>query len=249
MDRNCTLITGASSGIGQQIAIQLSRSRKLVLCGRNHARLQETLNKCNDSQQHFIWEYDLEKVEGIKTSLHSFVETNGLEINNFVHSAGNMKVLHMKHADYKTALQIFNINFFSATEIIATLLKKKINDEHLKNIVFISAILGEFGARGHNLYSSTKSALDGLMRSLAVELGPRIRVNSVLPGGVRTPMSEAAYKDPAISERAMIEYPLGIGQTEDIADMVEFLLSTKARWITGQQMVVDGGRTINLSHK
>ena len=248
MSTVCTLITGASSGIGQQIAVQLSANRTLILCGREVAKLQLTLDQCANREKHFIWQFDLENVGGIKESLPPFLSANQLNVEGFVHCAGNMKVMHMKNADYKNALQIFNINFFSASEIISLLLKKN-NKEFLKNIVFISAILGEFGARGHNLYSATKSALDGLMRSLAVELAPAVRVNSVLPGGVRTPMSEAAYKDPAILQNALSEYPLGIGGTEDVANMVDFLLSDKAKWITGQQMIVDGGRTINLSHK
>ena len=249
MSTRCTLVTGASSGIGQKIAIHLSGSDNLVLCGRDKDKLRQTLDQCSGIERHYIWEFDLENVENIKEALQAFLLKNEISITTFIHSAGNMKVLHMKNVDYKTSLQIFNINFFSATEIIASLLKKKVNNGHLRNIVLISAILGEFGARGHNLYSATKAALDGLMRSLAVELAPAVRVNSVLPGGVRTPMSEAAYKDPVIVERAMIEYPLGIGDTEDIANMVEFLISEKSKWITGQQFVVDGGRTINLSHK
>ena len=248
MSTVCTLITGASSGIGQQIAIQLSEQHDLILCGRDAVKLQQTAEKCKNSDRHFIWQYDLEQVGEIKESLAKFLTNNELNVDNYIHCAGNMKVMHMKNIDYKSSLQIFNINFFSATEIIALLLKKN-NKEHLKNIVFISAILGQYGARGHNLYSATKAALDGLMRSLAVELAPAVRVNSVLPGGVRTPMSEAAYSDPAILEKALKEYPLGIGETNDVADMVEFLISGKAKWITGQQMTVDGGRTINLSQK
>ncbi len=245
----CTLITGAGSGIGQQIAVELCGSRNLILCGRSADRLEETLRLVHGkSKQIYIWEYDLELVEGIKASLEAFLTANNLFVDGFIHCAGKMSVLHMRMADYKNTLKIFNVNVFSATEIVALLLKKR-NKEHLKNIVFISAILAQFGAKGHNLYSATKAALNGLMRSLAVELAPEIRVNSVLPGGIRTPMSEAAFKDPVIVEKFRAEYPLGIGDTQDIADMVYFLLSDKAKWITGQEMVVDGGRTINMSHK
>ena len=249
MSTICTLITGASSGIGQRTAVQLSESRALILCGRDAGKLKATLDICNNSRTHFAWVYDLENVNGIKASLEEFLSEHQLMVDNFVHCAGIVKVLHMRNVDIKITSQIFNVNLFSAIEIISQLLKKKINGTHLKNIVFISAILGEFGARGHQLYSSTKAALDGLMRSLAVELAPEIRVNSVLPGGVRTPMSESAYNDPVIVEKANIDYPLGTGETGDIANIVEFLLSEKARWITGQQIVVDGGRTINMSQK
>jgi len=85
------------------------------------------------------------------------------------------------------------------------------------------------------------------MRCLAVELAPRVRVNSVLPGAVKTEMTDGIFADDEIAGRMEKEYPLGIGSPEDIADMVRFLLSENAKWITGQQLTVDGGRTINIS--
>jgi len=249
MTADYTLITGAASGIGQRTAIQLSENNYLILCDKNKEGLDRTLENCMNHPNHLIWESDLEKIDNIKESLSLFLIQNQANIESFVHCAGIMKVMHMKNVDYKNALQIFNVNFFSAVEIISTLLKKRINADKLKNIIFISAILSKFGAKGHNLYSATKAALDGLMRSLAIELAPGTRINSILPGGVRTPMSEFAYSDPLILEKVLHDYPLGIGESEDIANMVEFLLSAKARWITGQQFIVDGGRTINFSQK
>jgi NAD(P)-dependent dehydrogenase (short-subunit alcohol dehydrogenase family) len=247
MSTICTLITGASSGIGREIATRLSKNSNLILSGRNAAGLQTTLSQCSDTRTHHLWEFDLENVADIKESLEPFLHENNLRVDTFIHSAGNVKVAHMKNMDYKNSLQIFNINFFSAAEIIALLLKKKINDSHLKNIVLISAVLGEFGARGYNLYGATKAALDGLMRSLAVELAPAIRVNSILPGLIETNMSEGIFKDHNLLERTLSQYPLKNGLPEDIANMVEFLISDKAKWITGQQLVVDGGRSINIS--
>jgi NAD(P)-dependent dehydrogenase (short-subunit alcohol dehydrogenase family) len=87
------------------------------------------------------------------------------------------------------------------------------------------------------------------MKSLSVELAPQVRVNSILPGAVRTPMAEYALKDPIIAEKLTGDYPLGLGEPHDIANLVEFLLSEKSRWITGQQLVIDGGRTANMSQK
>ena len=85
------------------------------------------------------------------------------------------------------------------------------------------------------------------MRSLAVELAPRVRVNSVLPGGVRTAMTEHMYQDENLIERMAADYPLGLGEVKDIYMAVKFLLSDEARWVTGQQFTVDGGRTINIT--
>ncbi|MFR7810682.1 MAG: SDR family NAD(P)-dependent oxidoreductase [Butyricimonas faecihominis] len=88
--------------------------------------------------------------------------------------------------------------------------------------------------------------MDSLMRSLAVELAPRVRVNSVLPGGVRTAMTEHMYQDENLIER-MAALSLGPGKVKDIYMAVKFLLSDEARWVTGQQFTVDGGRTINIT--
>jgi NAD(P)-dependent dehydrogenase (short-subunit alcohol dehydrogenase family) len=249
MTQDFTLITGAASGIGQKITIQLSADRRLVLCDRNGEGLEYTLAQCVNPSLHFLWNHDLGDVLSIRAALETLLKENQILVDSFVHCAGIMKVMRMKDVDYKNSLQIFNVNFFSATEIISTLLKKSINQGSLKNIVFISAILGKFGARGHNLYTATKAALDGLMKSLAIELAPEIRVNSILPGGVKTPMSEFALKDPVIVERIKQDYPLGLGEPSDIANLVEFLLSDKSRWITGQQIIIDGGRTANMSQK
>lgn len=249
MSGDFILITGAAAGIGQRIAIHLSSSRNLILCDKNRDGLNSTLEQCSNNSTHILWEFDLSNVAGIRHEVEKMFAESKIQVAAFVHSAGIMKVMRMKDADYQNALQIFNVNFFSAAEIISLLLKKNLNHNGLKNIIFISAILGKFGARGHNLYSSTKAALDGLMKSLAIELAPDIRVNSILPGGVKTPMSEYALKDPIIAEKIKNDYPLGIGETTDIANLVEFILSDKSRWITGQQIIIDGGRTTNMSQK
>jgi NAD(P)-dependent dehydrogenase (short-subunit alcohol dehydrogenase family) len=249
MTNDFTLITGAASGIGQQIAIQLSNDRRLVLCDRNGEGLETTLSQCVTPSSHILLKLDLGDILSIRIAFEKLIKENKILVDSFVHCAGIMKVMRMKDVDYQNSLQIFNVNFFSATEIVSTLLKKNVNQGCLKNIVFISAILGKYGARGHNLYSATKAALDGLMKSLSVELAPQVRVNCILPGGVKTPMAEYALKDPVIAEKLKNDYPLGLGETADIANLVEFLLSDKSRWITGQQMIIDGGRTANMSQK
>ena len=85
------------------------------------------------------------------------------------------------------------------------------------------------------------------MKSLAMELAPAIRVNSVLPGAVRTALTEHIFEDEELIKRMEETYPLGLGTTSDIYEAVKFLLSDEARWITGQQLYVDGGRTVNIT--
>jgi NAD(P)-dependent dehydrogenase (short-subunit alcohol dehydrogenase family) len=172
-----------------------------------------------------------------------------MAVDGFVHCAGAVHVLPARSARLEAVLESLNVNYVAAQQIIATLLKKRVNPGRLRSVVVISSIWSQFGARGHSLYCASKAALDGMVRALAVELAPDVRVNSVLPGAVRTPMAEAALADPRIVEGLRQNYPLGLGQPADVAAAVEFLMSEDARWITGQQFVVDGGRTVNMSHK
>jgi NAD(P)-dependent dehydrogenase (short-subunit alcohol dehydrogenase family) len=242
-----TLVTGASSGIGRQVAIQLSKSRSLVLHGRDLDRLNETLLLCSPGD-HIIWNYDLENVVDLRSSLFDLYKKSDFVISNFVHCAG---IPSVGGARLMTALEIqktFNINTISALVICSSLLKKT-NKNALKNILFISSIWGQFGAVGHTVYSSSKGALDSAMRSLAIELAPSIRVNSLALGAIDTPMSKSALSDPEIRSHTEKNYPLGIGTTENVAAVCEFLLSDPAIWITGQTIVVDGGRTAHMSNK
>ena len=85
------------------------------------------------------------------------------------------------------------------------------------------------------------------MKSLAMELAPNIRVNSVLPGAVRTSLTEHIFEEEALINRMKETYPLDLGSTIDIYEAVKFLLSNESRWITGQQIYVDGGRTVNIT--
>jgi NAD(P)-dependent dehydrogenase (short-subunit alcohol dehydrogenase family) len=245
----CTLITGASSGIGRAAAIRLSRKHSLILHGRDGDRLDETLAMCESREKHVAWQFDLKAVDKLGASLMAMLTDGERAVECFVHCAGTATVLPARSIDHRVAQEAMAVNFFSAIEIINVLLKKKINGQRLTNILFISSIFSRFGARAHGAYCASKAALDGLMRALAVELAPAIRVNSILPGAIQTSMAAQGFADPAILENLNRDYPLGVGRPDDIADAIEFVLSPQARWLTGQQIVIDGGRTVNMSLK
>ena len=98
------------------------------------------------------------------------------------------------------------------------------------------------GTKGYTVYGAVKASMLGFMKSLAAELSPNVRVNAVLPGGIRTRATNFMYE---MREEISSRYLLGDGEKTDVSNMVEYLLSDKARWITGQEFVVDGGWTIN----
>lgn len=242
-----TLVTGASSGIGQAIAERLSAGRRLILHGRNLERLAETRARCAGPERHLVWAYDLERVEGIAESLGGLVADKGIAVEAFVHSAGVAKVLPIRSIGHRQVIEVMNVNFGSAVEIISLLIKKKVNRQRLRNVLLVSSIAAQYGAPGFSMYSASKGALDSMMRALAVELAPQVRVNSIAAGGVQTPMADQLLADTAVAEKFVRDYPLGMGRPEDIVDTAEFLLSERSRWITGQAIVVDGGRSVNIS--
>jgi len=236
------IITGASSGIGQAIAIRLSTEYPLVLQGRDLGRLEKTLESCDHRHAHRIWPFDLRQTAAIETELSSYLTDADLRISAFVHAAGMVRALPARTLFLESVIQSLDVNYISATQIVTTLLKKSVNHTALRGLVFVSSIWSQFGAENHSLYCASKGALDAFMRAIAVELAPRgIRANSVAPGAIRTPLSESRFSDPVQRAAMLARYPLGEGYPGDVADAVMFLLSDSARWITGQTLHVDGG--------
>ena len=241
------LITGSSSGIGREVAISLSSQYDIILHGRNIERLEDTKSKCDHSHSIKIWQNDLTDLDNLESNLSDFIMKNEIEISKFVHCAGYCKNLPLKMISKDLLNVTFNINVFSGILIVKTLCSLKLNKKNLDNIIFISSNISGFGAKAHTVYGSSKMAVDGMMKSLAIELAPRIRVNTVLPGAVKTAMTEHIYENKELIKRMEDSYPLGLGSTKDISNAIKFLLSEDSSWITGQQIVVDGGRTSNIT--
>lgn len=242
------LVTGASSGIGRAIAIELSKTCHLIAHGRNEARLHETLNACAAGDHH-CWLYDLEQVDGLQAAFEQFIRGSGLAVTYFVHCAGIVYMPAIKTFDLPMIRKIIDTNAISAMLLTGSLLKRRIAGTTLKSIVFISSVTGYVGTRGKSLYGTSKGMLNAFVRASAVELAPKVRINSICPAAVRTPMDEEAFSDPAFAAAVDKRQPLGAGTPQDVANLVPFLLSDKARWITGQQFIIDGGALVNLTFK
>lgn len=241
------LITGASSGLGRELARRFATSHRLILGGRDLTRLQRVRADCHASTQHLLWPHDLTDVDGIAASLGELLVAHDVRVGGLVHSAAQLTVLPLRSQTPGVVRDEFCTNVFAAMELVRLLSSKRVNRQSLRAVVFVSSIASQFGAKGFSAYGASKGALDALMKSLAVELAPTVRVNSVLPGAMRTAMTAGMFDDQPLAERLAADYPLGIGTPADVVDAVEYLLSDKARWITGQQVVVDGGRTSNIT--
>lgn len=243
---NYVLITGASSGIGRAIAVTLSKTYPLILGGRNVERLEETRAMCTDSDKHIFWNYDLADVENIYDNLTAFIKEKNLKVGGFVHSAGIWFVTTLNLVKLNDVQKMMNINFFAAVEILKSLVKKKINGTNLKDVILVSSIAPFKSAKGEAFYAASKAALNVFTRAMADELAPNIRVNTINPGIIHTPMMDNLLSDKEQFEKHKRTYLLGFGETEDIANMAEFLMSDKACRITGQHFVVDGGASIAI---
>ena len=243
-----TLVTGASSGIGRAIAIELSKTGRLILHGRNRQKLEETVRLCNGNA-HVIWTYDLANVETLQADFEKFVVDGGYLIDKFVHCAGMVYLTAIKTIDLASYRRIMDTNATSAILLVGSLMKRKVAGTTMKSIVLISSIAATQATRGKSLYGASKGILNSFARASAVELAPKVRINTVCPAAVHTEMANDVFNDPVAVAAMNHRHPLGTGKPSDVAGVVAFLLSDAARWITGSQVMVDGGASCDLTFK
>lgn len=240
------LITGASSGIGKATAILFSNlGATLIITGRNRDKLQKTFNHLNTVSKHQMICADLSSLVEIKKMI-----TDISSIDGFVHCCGKVLPIPVKFIKEEQLHDVMNVNYFSAVNIVSELLKqKKINNSG--SIAFISSVSTLHAYFGGAPYISSKAALEGYSKTLALELIPKkIRVNVLQPALVRTAIFDSTI-DAAIDNEEMkkliSKYPLGIGEPEDIANALAYFISDASKWITGSSLKMDGGLTLGFN--
>ncbi len=234
------LVTGASSGIGRAIAIACAQmGARIFITGRNKHELENSLNLM-PGIGHDLFPADLTQ----DSEVDQLIENLGC-IDGLVSNAGINKrtlVSFIKTTDMENILKT---NLTAPVILTKKLLKaKKINPE--SSIVFISSIAAFQSSIGDGVYSASKGAINAFSKVLALELAhKKIRVNTIMPGMIRTkliengPLSEEDYK------KDEQKYPLGrYGQPEEIAYAVVYLLSDQTKWMTGSELIIDGGRRL-----
>lgn len=239
LERKTVLITGASSGIGAETAVECSRmGATTILTGRNEERLEEVLLRLDTSfsQKHQYIIADL----SMEDDITSLVEKLG-QIDGLVNNVGVNRVKPVTFIKSEDLNYIFQNNTYSSVLLTRKLLKKKKLTRN-GSIVFTSSVSSFFNAPGRALYASSKAALTSFMRSFAVELADKnIRANAVHPGMIETKMIHENLTD---EERVkdMVEYPLKrYGKPEEVAWAIIYLLSDASAWVTGTSLVIDGG--------
>lgn len=238
------VISGASSGIGRSCAIECSKSGANVhLIARNLKSLEETRSEL-DKGNHSIQQLDVTESDSIEPIIKSIVEQHG-GIDGFIHSAGIQRVQPFRTMDKSHYLDMFSINTIAAFELSRSIVKKQHCSANSLSLVFIASVMSVVAGAGLTSYCASKAALVGGARAMAIELAPRkIRVNCVSPGTVTDTQMTKGLKS-MISEDEFLgiceKYPSGLGSPINVADLCVFLLSDKSKWITGQNIIIDGG--------
>jgi NAD(P)-dependent dehydrogenase (short-subunit alcohol dehydrogenase family) len=241
LEGKTVLVTGASSGIGKETAIQCSKmGAKLIITARNEERLNETLSQLDgDGHRMILAELtnpeDLEKLVGTIDSL-----------NGLVLSAGQSVTTPILFSTRDKFNSVFETNFFAPVELLRLLLKKRklVKDS---SVVFVSSIGGVKSINfGNGIYGASKAAVNSIMKFCAKEFAAkRIRVNSVNPGRVNTNMIQNGVISEEQQKMDVETYPLKrYGEPQEIAYGIIYLLSDAASWVTGHSLVIDGGKTI-----
>ena len=239
------LVTGSSSGIGRGIAVECSKmGARIILNGRDENRLNETLGML-EGKGHQILVADISKQEEIDRLVEEVPALDGCVLN-----AGIPQVCPVKHFKRNDIEEIFNVNTIAPMMITSGLLKKK-KISRGSSIVLIEAIAGVLvGSKGDVSYNASKAALNGFLKGSALELsGQGIRVNAINPGLVPTNiliLNNEKLGENQLMDKMIERYPLKrFGKPEDIAYGAIYLLSDASSWVTGTNLVIDGGYILN----
>jgi NAD(P)-dependent dehydrogenase (short-subunit alcohol dehydrogenase family) len=193
---------------------------------------------------HLYRTIDLTDFGRLESLVSAIVKETG-KIDGLIHCAGMEITLPLNMINARSYDEIFSINLYSALELIKVIIGNKYYSPGA-SIVLISSITSIIGNTCLSLYSATKGAVVSAVRSLAIELaGKNIRINTVSPGMVKSEMFDNLYDriSPEQIDKIISEYPLGIGSPEDVANACIYLLSDASRWVTGTNLIVDGGFT------
>ena len=236
------VVTGATSGIGKKIALDLAEHGAQVLAiGRRKERLDAL--KDNFPGNIFTAVIDVNDFSTLKIELEKFGEEG--KIDGSVHAAGINKFTPLRAFNWKDAENIIKTSLYAGIELIRILSSQKLSAIKSSHVI-IASVAGIKGEVGFTAYSAAKSAVIGAARSMAVELAIKdIRVNTITPGWLPTEMTDAIdARYPGKLETIKLLHPLGIGSVEDISNLLMFLLSEESKWITGSNIVIDGGYSI-----
>lgn len=234
------LITGASSGIGKATSITASQlGAKLCLVARRETLLNDTRAVCPGGI-HNIYPFDLRNLAGIENLVKMIVSENG-PLDGLVNCAGIASNRPIKMVKPEFLQEIFSMNFFPFVELVRAATKKNMCNDYA-SFVGISSVAAFKGNKAQGAYSASKAAIDAIIKPMAKELSERgIRVNTAAFGMIRTDMYKYFLDAGGNDELLKADQYLGVGEVEDAANVICFLLSGASRFITGTSLLADGG--------
>ncbi len=246
-ENNIFLVTGASSGLGKATLLELNKlGAKVIAVGRNIESLNNVKDSSSFPENIYLEEFDFNNTEKIATFLKDIIKKYG-KLNGISHFAGIGKLYPLRATSLEIIKEIFELNFFSSYEIVRVMNDKRFKNQDEFSIVLTSSISSIRSFEGLSAYGMSKGAVNSLVVSSALELAKNnVRINSILPGHIETSMTNnlAELQSEEYKNELINSYPLGEGTPEDVAKLTVFLLSNSSKWITGQNIVVDGGRTL-----
>lgn len=232
------VVTGASSGMGRDVAISLGKAgAKVLAVGRNVERLQATKDECPDNI--FTVSADVCDTDAMEKAIKDFVGEHG-KLNGCVHAAGITDITPIRSYDKENAHKVMDISFWAGVDLLQIVSKNKHSVEGASYVLF-SSVAAEATLKGMFAYSGTKAVVNAAVSCIAKDLSKKKqRVNSVMPGWVKSEMTVFLGGVSDMDDMNSREL-LGFGEPSDVTGMVMFLLSDRARWITGTNIAVDGG--------
>ena len=242
------LITGGTSGIGKGVVLKLNQlGHFVIVVGRSNDKLELIRQEARYPENILFESKDLSKSEGLDKWVLNLSKKHG-KLKGCVLSAGIQQIMAISSPlSIEKCKELFEVNFFSNMQIAKGFCDRRVNIGKGSSVVFISSIASIRGNSGLVCYAASKGAINSAVKSLAKEVARYgIRVNAILPGFVMTEMIEKwkkVYNEDFI-KKIDKEYPLGLGKVEHVVEPILFLLSDEAKWITGCELVVDGGGSL-----
>lgn len=232
------LVTGASSGIGEASAILLNELGATVVgIGRDKERLKTMKDKCKYPENVFLEQKDLtQDIENLPNYVKNLKEKYG-KFSGMAYCAGISGLAVIRSVEFKAIQDVFNINYFAPIFMLKGIVDKRNN----VGKGFSAVIIASYGAitcpPAMTSYSGSKGALISSIKSIAREIATfGMRANTISPSLIQTQMADEISR-----QYAEGKYPFGLGEVEDIANFIMFLLSSKSKWINAQNYVIDCG--------